>query len=302
LSAAGGHDYLPDAAMGVIADYLVVAELQQHPKLASSLIGDDDDSADSDPAHGATDGSTGAAVSDGTNGSHTPLPGFESPSALPPAPPPGEGYPARLRRRGVAAWFTGRALLPLWARLLIAVLLVGSGAAIGLALRAPDRPADPAASASKTPAVSHTAAVSAANTTPSPSAPPSSSPPPAASGAPPSLCSGQATSRTPELCASQPYGDGDTVFVVHGSGFRPFETITVSLAMAGGTLRASSEHPVVDLQGTFNYAVDQGHLFFSGAMPAGDYRVVATEAGGLSASVTFQVNSAASGGPPPPPQ
>ena len=108
------------------------------------------------------------------------------------------------------------------------------------------------------------------------------------------MCTTQATGTSPEICVSQPFGDGDTVYVIHGVGFRPFAPVTVELAGVG----VSPDHPVTDLQGTFNYAVDQGHRFFHGPIPPGTYRVTATASGGPSASASFRVNPA-NGRPPP---
>jgi serine/threonine protein kinase len=370
LSAGAGHVYLPDAAMAVIAEYPVVAEFQHRPRPAAEFAGDGEDPSDQDSAGSATDDSRASSVmTDVTDGSQTPLPGFESLAAFPQPPagraeleppagkappgspdPPGAGEgdpldrpppsgepgvpagqavpagqkpargpgmppvrgrePSRIRRRrglGIAAaWLTERALLPFWARLLIAVLLVAAGTAIGLAVRLAD-PATAGAPTASTPTASaSTAGISATGTSTTSASTVSSSaadnaaagnPASDPAGLPPALCNTQATSAgttTPELCVSQPYGDGYTVFVVHGSGFQPFGQITVEVAGAG----VSPDHPVADKQGTFNYAIDQGHLFFAGPMPAGNYRVIATEAGGLSATVTFQVNQAAGGGPP----
>jgi hypothetical protein len=117
--------------------------------------------------------------------------------------------------------------------------------------------------------------------------------------APPPSCTTRPPGSAPEICVSQPYGDGDTVYVIHGTGFRPLLPVTVELAGVG----VSPDHPVADLQGTFNYAIDQGHRFFhSGPIPPGTYRVVAmSSSGGLSASASFRVNPAANGGPPPGP-
>ena len=79
----------------------------------------------------------------------------------------------------------------------------------------------------------------------------------------------------------QLYGDGYTVFVVHGSGFVPLTQVQVYLIGHGrATLR-----PTVDQKGTFNFAIDQGHLFFPGLIPAGRYHVLVT--------------GARAGGPPP---
>jgi hypothetical protein len=51
----------------------------------------------------------------------------------------------------------------------------------------------------------------------------------------------------------------------------------------------------VDRKGTFNYAIDQGHMFFAGPIPAGQYHVLVTGAQGRRATASFSV------GPPPPP-
>ena len=45
---------------------------------------------------------------------------------------------------------------------------------------------------------------------------------------------------------------------------RPFAPVTVKLVGVG----VSPDHPVADMQGTFNYAIDQGHYFFNGRDPA----------------------------------
>ena len=85
---------------------------------------------------------------------------------------------------------------------------------------------------------------------------------------------------------NQPTGDGDTVFVVHGSGWVPGQSIT--LRLAGG--RVSPYTPIVDLAGTFNYAVNQSHEFFTGAMPPGTYTVVATSQSGARAEASFKIH------------
>ncbi len=116
----------------------------------------------------------------------------------------------------------------------------------------------------------------------------------------PPPCTPHLRDTTPELCVSQPYGDGYTVYIIHGTGFAPFATITVRLVGVGVSPDhpvASPDHPVTDLQGAFNYAVDQGHRFFSGPIPPGVYQVTVTAPGGRVASVRFQVNGAANGGP-----
>ena len=94
------------------------------------------------------------------------------------------------------------------------------------------------------------------------------------------------------------------MYIVHGSGFRPSTTITVQLIGEGvppDHLITSPDHPVTDMRGIFNYAVDQGHRFFSGPIPAGVYRVLASAPGEGSASAAFRINLPGSGGPPPVP-
>jgi hypothetical protein len=83
------------------------------------------------------------------------------------------------------------------------------------------------------------------------------------------------------------------VFVVHGSGFVPLTQVRVQLVGHG----AAAFRPTVDQKGTFNYAIDQGHVFFAGPIPAGLYHVLVTGAQGRRATAAFRVLAAA---PPPP--
>jgi len=108
---------------------------------------------------------------------------------------------------------------------------------------------------------------------------------------PPPPCANQPPSGTPQVCVSQTYGDGLTVYIVHGSGYPPDRPVTISLEGVG----PSPDRPVTDRQGTFSYAIDQGHYFFRGPIPLGRYTAVVTAPGERSASVTFQVGT----GPPP---
>jgi hypothetical protein len=96
----------------------------------------------------------------------------------------------------------------------------------------------------------------------------------------------------------QPFGDGYTVYVVHGSGFVPLTQVQVHLMGHG----VASFRPTVDEKGTFNYAIDQGHRFFPGPIPAGTYHVLVTGVRGRRATTTFQVRPLApppAGGPSP---
>jgi serine/threonine protein kinase len=252
--AGPGHSYLPDAAMKVIVEY-------QNATLVPAPA--DDDIGYEESAGSATAGSGAQAGGDPTSGSHTPLPGFHSLAGQ----GTGQGPPTRrVRRRRPDAEHSPRpptrALFPIWARVLAALLLLGAGIGVGVELRG--------------------SGTRAAGNATSPVAPP------------PSVCTTQAAGTIPEICVSQPFGDGDTVYVIHGAGFRPFVPVTVELAGVG----VSPDHPVTDLQGTFNYAVDQGHRFFHGPIPPGTYRVMAMTSGGPSASASFRVNPANLGPPP----
>ena len=86
----------------------------------------------------------------------------------------------------------------------------------------------------------------------------------------------------------QPFGDGVSGFVVHGAGWPPRSTVT--LTMAGRSVRV-----VVDGAGAFNYTIDQGHVFYPGPIPLGRHVVVVTGAAGHRLSTSFVVQS----GPPP---
>ena len=117
--------------------------------------------------------------------------------------------------------------------------------------------------------------------------------PPGNPGLPPSkLPSG--TSTAPKLVMGQVYGDGYTVFVVHGSGFVPLTQVQVHLIGHG----VAAFRPTADQEGTFNYAIDQDHVFFAGAIPVGQYHVLVTGARGRRATTTFEVRQPL---PPPPP-
>jgi hypothetical protein len=95
----------------------------------------------------------------------------------------------------------------------------------------------------------------------------------------------------PQIAPYQSLGDGNTVFVLHGQGWAPGQPVTVALAG-----RASPDHPIVDLAGTFSYAINQAHEFFSGPLPPGTYRVMVTTPDGAKAVASFVVRR-----PPPGP-
>ncbi|MFC6084866.1 serine/threonine-protein kinase [Sphaerisporangium aureirubrum] len=91
----------------------------------------------------------------------------------------------------------------------------------------------------------------------------------------------------PRILLNQPSGDGWTVFVVHGRGWPPGQRVTIRL----GDGRASPARPVVDRQGTFNYAVNQQREFFPGKIPPGVHEVKArASGGGPDARASFSVH------------
>jgi Protein kinase domain len=264
-AAAGpGLSYLPDSAIALVAAY------QQNPPLTgregAALLDSSGDDAVGDQTAGSR---VPVAADDATAGSHTALPGFDSVAAVgkgPGRPPPLARRPGRPRvRRPPVAWAVWTA---------VAVVLIGAGTALGLLLRGPGAKAADNQLPPGPPPTSTTASSATCNFTPE-------------------------ERKTATLCVSQPFGDSDTVFVIHGDGFVPGTPVTVSLSGDG----ASRYHPVADQEGTFNYAIDQGHYFFSGTMPQGQYTVVATGADGRVAKTSFIVNPPGSGppgqGPPP---
>ena len=120
-------------------------------------------------------------------------------------------------------------------------------------------------------------------------------PPP---GADPPQTPASGTSTTPKLTLGQAYGDGNTGFQVHGSGFVPSTRVVLSIGGAGST--PPTDEPVTDPKGTFNYTIDQGHVFFAHQIPDGTYHVVATDRTSRQhASTEFWVEAAPPTGPPP---
>ena len=255
-----GHSYLPASALTLIGEY---QRSPQPPPEAGTADGQDQPPLSDDVSEDVSE--------DGTFGSYTALPAPRR-SRWPrrrgdgdgPGPPAAPGArPARRRRRQIMA---GAGLLA------GAVALVAAGAALG-ALFTGGTGQAPASRGTPT-----STAGDATSGTRSPGPPP---------GLPPPLPSG--TSTTPKLAMGQYYGDGDTVFVVHGSGFVPLTQVQVRLIGHG----VAPFRPTVDQAGTFNYAIDQGHVFFAGPIPAGTYHVLVTGARGRQATATFQVHPVA---------
>jgi len=293
-----GHGYLPDTAMELIAEYEGSALFPVGGETVVGIgAGLDVADGEEDEGGGATRGSgAGVASGDATSGSHTALPGFQSLAAIGAVPARAESAPAvsgvgvsgggasgvgvsggagrrpesrgagwrRLRPGGRAGARPGprRRLLVWTGRTVAAVVLVAAGTALGLSLRGRGQAADP---------------------------------PPSSNGPVPCVVPG--TSSTAQVCVSQPYGDGNTVFVIHGSGFVPGTLVTVSLSGRG----AAPYQPRADLQGTFSYAIDQGGYFFHGQpIPPGTYTAMATGTNGHHASAWFTVQTPSPPRPAPP--
>ena len=264
-----GHSYLPDSALALIGQY------QRSPRPAEPEAGHDQDQPQL----------TDDVSEDATYGSYTALPAPPRSrwrhgrstgqkggrGTRPRTAPAGSPRPGGRRRRILAG--TGLAAG--------AAVLIAVGGVLGASLT--DGQGQGKAGTGKTPA--------SATTYPAlPPAPPNPGPPPT------TLPSG--TSTTPKLALGQLYGDGFTVFVVHGSGFVPLTRVRVELIGHG----VAPFRPTVDHMGTFNYAIDQGHAFFTGPIPVGRYHVLVTGARGRRAAATFQVvlQPGPPGGPSPP--
>ena len=280
--AGSGHSYLPDSAMALISEY------QRNPGWPAEDTGVGDDE-DEESVSSGTDGSAFLSSSDPTSGSHTALPGFESPAVLQPeprsSPPPGRR--AARRRAGPRR----RSLL--WAGAAVAAALLAGGIS-GFALRGPT--AKPTGASTRNSASSN--------------GPNSHAPAPTTGKAP---CTTALNSAAPYICVNQLWGDGDTEYVIHGNGYVPFSAISIRL-VGPGISRVSADRPLADQAGTFNYAIDQGHYFFRGQIPPGKYHVVVNAPGRSQLTISFQVykvdahppadtgpppNPPPSGGPPP---
>ena len=92
------------------------------------------------------------------------------------------------------------------------------------------------------------------------------------------------TPGVPYIALSQPTGDSNTGFVVHGGYWPPGQPVTIELLGHG----AAPVPPIADQQGNFNYVINQDHEFFTDGLPAGVYTVRAV-AGGRSATARFEV-------------
>jgi serine/threonine protein kinase len=304
-----GHEYLPASVMAVIADYQRTPLLpagrsggtgrsgggsngsgsgtngsggfggRESGSRESGSLGSGDRDSGRRGSHG--EGSDGGESAGGgfpgcetagsrvytpngaTSGSPTSLPGFQSLASYDAGPgqetrprqhhgaaDPGTGTHRGSARHRFPLW---RRRYPLWARAAAAVVLLAAGTGLGLLLHG----SGGQSAGSVGPVLT-----------------------------PPAACAAQQQAGgAPALCISQPWGDGDTVYVLHGTGFSPGQPVTISLA----GVAVSPVRPVADQDGMFNYAVDQGHYFFHGPLPTGRYRVVASAPGRPSVSASFQV-------------
>ena len=226
----------------------LIAEYQRGPRLpAGNGTGDDDDDDDEEHVGSDTDGSIALIANDATAGSHTALPGF-APAVLRDWRRPRS---RRERWRGPPGPGGGARSGPRRRRLAWAVMAAAAVLLLGGGIAAGMLIAGSTATATAPCALTPT------------------------------------INSAPQICVSQPFGDGYTEFVIHGVGFVPREPVTVALDG-----ERSPDHPTADKEGTFNYVIDQGHVFFgSKPIPPKTYEVVVTAAGGLSATASFRVYS-----------
>ncbi len=237
----------------------VIGEYQRGPLLPAGPARDDaagDDTADERSISGATAGSGAAwSADDDTARSGTALPGFQSLGSHGAGTGRAAGR-ARHRRLGRAlgtAARPGNARRALIGRALLAVLLLAGGTGLGLLLRG----------------TSHQGASGLGPVIP-----------------PPTTCPRPGSTGGPILCVSQPWGDGNTVFIIHGTDFAPNALVTLTVSGVHGLPAAQVK---TDGRGWFNYAFDQGHHFFPGLIPTATYKAVAMTPGDGSTTVSFRV-------------
>jgi uncharacterized membrane protein YgcG len=186
-------------------------------------------------------------------GEHRPAAG----AAVPPPEQPDQPRPRTRRRPPLLA-----ALVPAAAVL----ALLGVGVLLGIWLVGERDPANQASPAD-------------VRSGPGAGPPPGRDPPAPVSGA-----SDRPTDPT-SIGVNQPFGDGNTVFVVHGRGWPPGARVTVRLDG-----RVSPHGPVTDRAGSFNYAVNQAQEFHPGPLPPGRHTVEASAPGRPASRVSFDVH------------
>jgi hypothetical protein len=256
------HAYLPAPAMTVISGY------QHGPRQAVRAPADGDAAGttgrrahgETGPSAGGDTTSGGAEATSGSTGADGDEATFGSQVAFP--APPGNGGP--LQRSGRPRQIAGDVPAPPPARRRRRPALIVAGVA--------------AASA----ALVAAGAIAGARLTGTGNG----APPP---GPPPSQFT-VAPSGSPLVEVLQPIGDPATIFLIHGTGWAPLTRVTVTLTRRGQSPVRSAVRPAVDLQGTFNYAINQGHEFFTRGIPPGVYDVVVTGPGGRRAQAQFQVH------------
>jgi Protein kinase domain len=257
LLSGPGHDYLPDDAMAVIGEY------QRTPLPAPGAARDDwgaGEATDGDQVVSGETAGSGAAWSadDDTARSGAAPQGFQSFGSHGARQGPAGGQarrrPFATHRKSARSGPAQQARLPLWAGAVLSLALLGAGVAIGILMHG-------------------TGAQVAGRLGPVIPPPPTTS------------CPRPGTTDKPELCISQPWGDGTTVFVFHGSGFPPHARVTITIA----DLHVLPVMVTADDTGMFNYAFDQGHHFFPGSIPLGTYNAMVTAAGQGSATASFRI-------------
>jgi hypothetical protein len=216
----------------------------------------------------------GAATGDATIGSQAGLVGAAAGSS---------GGAGRRGRRGSSPGWAGRVPRIAGAAAAIVVLLAASWLAGRFTAGAGSAPGHPAAGGTSTSSGACT------GLGPVIAPPPAGGGPPGGGGRPPPGAScaslAEAPPGVPAIGVSQPTGDGSTIFIVRGQSWPQGQRLTITLVGIG----TSPIHPVADHDGTFNYAINQGHEFFAGPVPGGTYTVRVADADGASAEARFRV-------------
>ncbi|MGO8883880.1 MAG: serine/threonine-protein kinase [Streptosporangiaceae bacterium] len=110
-------------------------------------------------------------------------------------------------------------------------------------------------------------------------------PPPVPAGQlPPGVSPPPPVAGRPQLSMGQLQGDSHTDFVVNGAGWKPGETVTISVSGVRHWVR----HQLVDTAGNFHYGLNQDGAV-PGGLPVGTYRVAVTSPDGLTETAGFFV-------------